>query len=446
METQREHSEGGPRLRWFIIPLLLFTLAGLFIAYRQLLAARVNARVAEIRDAGYPTNLAELDAWYAIAAGVPNAADIYTKAFALLVKDEQLEYGLPWVGRDTLAPDEPLSVPTKEAIRRLLDVNREALDLLAEGAKIRHCRYPVNLNQGFGVLLPHLTNIRHGGRLLLLQAILHAEDGQTELAVQSVLNSLQLSGSIEKEPVLISQLVRMAASTYAVCSIEHVLSRSSVTEEGLARLRMALAEARRQGSFLPSLVGERTMGLSVFRMEPDELALVVGMGNTGTGTRALYFLYRASGLADAEALTFLDLWDQMLDAAQGPVTSRLPDANAVENRAQQLPRYKVITRMLFPAIARSIAHDLRQQALFSFADAGLAVEQFRLKYWRTPEFLDELVPEFLDAVPMDPFDGAPVRFRRLERGYVLYSVGMNETGDGGKGSPQGDDVTFHVAR
>jgi hypothetical protein len=49
-------------------------------------------------------------------------------------------------------------------------------------------------------------------------------------------------------------------------------------------------------------------------------------------------------------------------------------------------------------------------------------------------------------VPTDIYSGAPLRYRRLDNGYVVYSVGFD--GKDGGGEPgnwhQGGDITFHV--
>ncbi len=48
---------------------------------------------------------------------------------------------------------------------------------------------------------------------------------------------------------------------------------------------------------------------------------------------------------------------------------------------------------------------------------------------RLPETLGELVPEYLDDVPRDDFDGEPLRYDRDKK--VVYSVGEDLTDDGG---------------
>jgi hypothetical protein len=45
--------------------------------------------------------------------------------------------------------------------------------------------------------------------------------------------------------------------------------------------------------------------------------------------------------------------------------------------------------------------------------------------------LDDLVPDFLAARPVDPFDGQPLRLRPLADGLVIYSIGGNRQDDHG---------------
>ena len=48
--------------------------------------------------------------------------------------------------------------------------------------------------------------------------------------------------------------------------------------------------------------------------------------------------------------------------------------------------------------------------------AALACKSYRAKHGKLPDSLDELVPEFLDEVPLDPYDGEKLRWN-AEKGY-----------------------------
>jgi hypothetical protein len=65
--------------------------------------------------------------------------------------------------------------------------------------------------------------------------------------------------------------------------------------------------------------------------------------------------------------------------------------------------------------------------------------------------LNELVPTYIASAPRDPFDGQPLRFKRLTHGFVIYSIGSDLRDDGGsEGDPKkrtsAKDVTFILER
>jgi hypothetical protein len=71
---------------------------------------------------------------------------------------------------------------------------------------------------------------------------------------------------------------------------------------------------------------------------------------------------------------------------------------------------------------------------------------------KSPQSLSQLVPNTLPAVPEDPFDEQPLRYRRLRQGFTVYSVGPDFTDNGGQRQPAGTekadgyDVVFSVGR
>lgn len=103
------------------------------------------------------------------------------------------------------------------------------------------------------------------------------------------------------------------------------------------------------------------------------------------------------------------------------------------------------------------------------ARTGIALEEFRRKHGRFPEELEELAPEFLPELPPDPFDGAPLRYRkgplefrvvdigregtefraagRIVRrdGVRLYGIGRDRVDDGGRNRPRHRKDTADVS-
>ena len=101
--------------------------------------------------------------------------------------------------------------------------------------------------------------------------------------------------------------------------------------------------------------------------------------------------------------------------------------------------------MYWPVYSSHINEALCTQPL---ARTAVAVERFRNRNGRLPETLKELVPTFLDEIPRDYYGDGPVLYRKLDVGYVVYSVGQDLTDDGG-GQESGyfsPDVVFRVCR
>ncbi|HAV64954.1 MAG TPA: hypothetical protein DCY13_21605, partial [Verrucomicrobiales bacterium] len=72
------------------------------------------------------------------------------------------------------------------------------------------------------------------------------------------------------------------------------------------------------------------------------------------------------------------------------------------------------------------------QAAIDLAVVACALERHRLAEGAYPNQLSALAPEYLASVRHDLIDGQPLRYRRAGDSFVLYSIGANETDDGGQ--------------
>jgi hypothetical protein len=89
----------------------------------------------------------------------------------------------------------------------------------------------------------------------------------------------------------------------------------------------------------------------------------------------------------------------------------------------------------------------QSDAYHRLAQVALAVEAYRQKQHRLPERLDELTPAFLPAIPLDSFDGQPLRFKRDGNDVGLYSIGPDDIDDGGmpwNESTKKGDLVFRI--
>jgi hypothetical protein len=75
----------------------------------------------------------------------------------------------------------------------------------------------------------------------------------------------------------------------------------------------------------------------------------------------------------------------------------------------------------------------------------LALERYRTDHGSYPARLAELVPVFIPELPLDPWSGAPLRYRLTDpatdpqgRPYLLYSIGADGQDNGGTPVPDSD--------
>ena len=166
----------------------------------------------------------------------------------------------------------------------------------------------------------------------------------------------------------------------------------------------------------------------------------------------LIALRKILGLHDRDTLSFINVIQAHIEAASLPRHEALVHMSEVEREHEN--KLGMLARIMTPAFARTYQFELQAVAGSICARAGLAMERHRLATGRLPDTLDELVPAYIPSVLLDPFDGQPLRFQHLDKGYVVYSVGQDLTDNQGeerrprkarKGQKTWDE-TFTVAR
>jgi len=430
------------RRRWpWVVLAVVLLLAAVLGVMRYTLHHRVQKKLASLRAAGYPTTLAELDAWYPTPTG-PNAADVYQLAFDAYVADEELEELLLDFGREAEfpAPGEPLPADMVAAMEAYVALNAQTLSLVADAAAIPECRFPVDFTQGLDAILdlPHLAELRTCTRLLGLRATIEANSGQRDRAASSIKTMLRVADSLRGEPTTISYLVRLSIESRGCRTVERLLGEAQWTGEQLADLSRAFAGTIDERALPRAVAGERAIGL-------------------GAGTqllsqaRSLGSLARAVGVADADRLAYLRIMDESMAMVADP----LGYTGDIDAMVKDTPWYCLVARTLPPSIDRVIDSRQYADAETQMVLVGLAAKRYQLGHNRLPTSLDELVPDFLDAVPADPLDGKPLRCKSTDAGMILYSVGKDGIDDGGKeldaqgrrfSAPENHDIVLTVSR
>lgn len=447
------------RRHWLVTVGLAFAgVLVLFIGWNVLQPERDPA-VEALRQQGLPVSLKELNAWYRPVPPDRNAALTYEQAFTLPCfadiqgsSDPSLDITvMPGRGQHFKPAD-------RQELTAFLAKNQEALRLLHSVGDGLSSRYSLDLNQGFLTLLPHLAKVKKAALLLTTEAWLAADAGKTEKAADALLAAGRLGRSLDEEPIIISQLVRVASWGVVISRIERILSLAPLEDTNLVALQEMVRSAERPQAMLRAMAGEEAFGLSMFT-QPRSQAQIFGFQNgtpsqserlrTGLAISAL----KATGLLRKDKQVYLQVMATNLAAARTPYPERVDRARQAGNLASTLPtKFCIFSRMMLPAVWRAMLKEADHTARCRTADAALAVERFRRAHnGALPASLDALVPAYLPKVPSDPYSGQPLLFKPLNPGFVVYSVGEDGRDDGGvepnsKQLSQPHDITFIIGR
>jgi hypothetical protein len=451
----RQHVSRRKHWRRIYLSALVFSL--LFIGWRLILNRLLATEMTAIRERNYPVTLAELDRWYPRVPVEENSALVFRKAFASLSGQFNPSFLVDNKSTDLPPTGESPVDLGKQTAAGYLSGNGEALSLLHQASNIARSRFPINLGKLSIMPYPHLANVVRSAYLLQTDAAKHAEDTSPELAVLSVESSFALSRSLAKEPLVRSHLARIESQSIAVSSLQHMLNKTCLTDEQLGNLAVALEKADDQRGLARAFIGQRCIGIHSFNLMRDTTdltALPVGQSRP-LGQRLLInvtvflsspqYLYDTCGFLQWDELNYLQLMERYIQTAQTDFPERIAAAQALRRSLEQQDGLHAFSRGWLRGMngSRVILKDAAVTARLRSARIAIAIERFRVSHdHQLPQTLAELTPFGSSGVPIDPFDGQPLRYNKLTPGYVVYSIG--EKGDG-DGSRQGD-LAFLVER
>ena len=98
--------------------------------------------------------------------------------------------------------------------------------------------------------------------------------------------------------------------------------------------------------------------------------------------------------------------------------------------------------MTIPTYADSLVTAKERGVTIELTVLALALETYRRRHGYYPPSLDWLKRvELVEEIPLDPFSGGPLVYRRKSYGFTLYSAGRNRADDGGD---ENADLLFRV--
>ncbi len=359
------------------------------------------------------------------------------------------------------------------------DLRVELDGLAATFAQIRselqHPAFDFNINyrQGFSIPLPHLGSFNALSQALLSSILLKLHDGKLPEAITDLRSELDLIRVLEKEPLLISQIIRVRQMEFASRATWEALQASGWSDDQLAQLQQRWQSLQFIGPFSAAIILERAMMVSEvaqWRESDSQFQKMQGTwgpgGSTSTSSDPWEAMARGGrelilGLETAIWRNFWSYYDErrFLTIVQAGIDGTRPPARSRSLMAEQDRMRSTLTRLgLSPESGREdpfmfAGHSITMHQFLSNAGincvqcltrafraetereivvAAIALKRHQLKFGRLPDTVGDLTPELLAEMPTDFMDGQPLRYIPNRDGsFLLYSVGLDGKDDGG---------------
>jgi hypothetical protein len=246
--------------------------------------------------------------------------------------------------------------------------------------------------------------------------------GRTDRALEDIKVMFRVDDGLKDEPLLISQLVRLACVSSMLEPVGEGLAERRWSEDQLRVLQERLQKTDLIASTVRAFYGERDI---CFNPSFDQ-GYMIPRGWNRFEQVNVNRAFQEAGFPryDLSAREINPSVNHSIDLAW--------QQHHTESYFSALLHHNIIAKMSIPAYSGVPEKVAFAQSEVDMAMLACALERCRLAQGQYPDDLNALVPRFVTVLPHDIINGQPLKYHRADNGrYVLYSVGWNEKDDGG---------------
>lgn len=424
------------KIRKIIIRVLLVLLAvvtaGLMVrAVLNFTEGRRLARtLADLKANGVPLTVKDL---VTLCPDGENGAPLWKAAEELYTFDGEDTKLLNEVFQ-SFVRDTAIAAETWSALSRLIEKNRRVLDLIPDIAGKPCFQYGETGVKSWEKKIPNAIKTLRTARLWGLDAILSAEKGDLRASLDRLRIGLRFAPKIAEESILITYLIAVADAKAFLLFLNKAVSGREVSAELLLPVLGDLDDRQInhwKALLRNSIRGERVLFLDV-GLPPSLASLQKAFGGKAWTERLYYWLLIPFVKRDISLN--LPKYVELETKALSSYYQTRDFWKPYKDHLHGLPWYAIVSKNVLPEMEVTFMKVATLDALILTARTGLACRVFKSRTGEYPENLEALVPGLLMEVPVDPFTGKPLVYRREGRGFIVYSLGSNLKDDGGRGT------------
>jgi len=185
-----------------------------------------------------------------------------------------------------LPPEVQLSADQIRQLRLELQAVKEPLAMARGVSRFHGGRFPVKWSLDYMSTSLTCQDCRVVANLLSYDAKLHAQDGDFEGALASIVCIVGIAKSIGDEPTVLSQILRMAVQRAASETLERNLAQGQLPANSLANIQGNFEDEASQPLFLYGVRGERAgFDMMISAIESGQLKASSLAGITGAQSK-----------------------------------------------------------------------------------------------------------------------------------------------------------------
>ena len=407
---------------WRVLPLAMGWLAS-SIAWCLIFAHMDRAVLGQYADARSRARARYLANMTPDTPQAATAAGLYKKAFARLALDPDTEIdNLPPMGSSDFNIDDP-------AITSYLTREQPSIAYLRQAATIPECRFDQDTAEpDISNLAPDGPQERQAGVLLGLDARKEVERGRVASAMTDIAAEFALARKVGQRSTVVQGLVGAGIDALASDALEAALP-AIKSKDDLDPLHIDDLPPF-SGEFQQALRGELWFDLTLFDMTTTSASparintpFANGPGLMSPGISGLAFV-RVFYVDVDQVVQYMRTIEDISAQPYYKIPDQLRDID-------QQRHHLGIGAIFFPSMLKALAAATRAETTESCARVAVAMTRYRLDHGAPPTKLDQLVPAYLDTVPIDPYDGNPLRLNAVGGALVIYSIGPDGMDNGG---------------
>lgn len=407
---------------------------------------RVEARLREtdrLRQLGLPSDPQSLGRYYHIDANFDAVGEELLHVMSSYNAAYHVYDGLEYFNRRAWIGSKPTPENIEIMGKHLHSNSRYLQGVRDVLTKTESVRYPIEFSKGLEAESQIPASVKNAVQMFMVEAHVAAEN-DAQVAASSIRDAVRMAETLSDVPMVISQLARVSSLVIALDELEYVINASVLPEDVIRDLRNVIETLELNGMMAYGIIGERCYSdlHQLASSEREESIadrarqILAGRSLAGDVWSANLFL----AFSRVAAITDLAPWERR--AASQRLEAELKNQWFIAHAFEQI---------VLPDFTRMYEAENRALSVVETTKVGLTVLEYAGATGELPETLAALVPQYIQSIPLDPFDGEPLRYQMTNGGFVVYSVAFDRMDNAGMPLPNDrpvdqaeGDVVFRV--